>query len=143
MRTIDQIRVRFNNKARLKDDFFGYGYEVLGQYLPETFEDPETAASLTEESVLAEAKEYLDFAFEKASGHRGLSASRSVIKLREWMWILGYDDVVEFADDPKNYPYYGVPILKRVAQTLGVEIPEEIARWEDGSPCSPHCDMGC
>lgn len=147
MRTIDEVRTWYNDEHRRQSDFLGFGSEVLSVHLPEGWqaghEDNHKDYPLTEEFVRSKAIDYLAFAFEKAVDHRGISASRSVIKMREYAWLLGMDDVVAFADDDSNYANYGVPILKRMAMALGVELPPEIAAWKDGEPCRPDCNEGC
>lgn len=56
------------------------------------------------------AIDYIDFAWEKALGERGISSNRSVDKLREWVWLSGDDALlVEFEGAP--YPMYGRPKL--------------------------------
>lgn len=67
------------------------------------------------------AVDYLKFAFGKAENHRGLSASRSVDRIGEYLWLLGLDtDAFEAAE----YAQYGVPKLKVAADRLGVPFPE-------------------
>lgn len=148
MKTIEQIRERYNDEDRKAKAIFDFGSEVLGQYLPEYWkeearEEMLKERPLEEEAVRAKAIDYLHFAFDKALDHRGLSASRSVLKMREYAWILDLDEAVAFADDDANYPNYGVPVLKKMAQALGVEMPESIAAWPDGESCTPHCHEGC
>lgn len=147
VRTMEEVRARYADATRYSRDVLGFGSEVLGVHLPEGWkpghEDKHKEHPLTEEYLRKAAKSYLDFAFEKAMDHRGISASRSVMKLREWMWLLGLDEVVAFCDDDNNYTNYGVPILKRVAAALEVPLPDMIAAWEDGSACTPDCQEGC
>ncbi len=68
---------------------------------------------LTEENVLAQLKEDLEFAFEKALHKRGLSAGAmySVVKL--WMWVL--EDKELEGTEADDYAQYGLPFLKKVA----------------------------
>jgi len=148
MKTIEQIRERYNNEDRRRSVFIDFGGEVLGQYLPEYWKDEAReemlkAPPLEEAAVREEAMNYLRFAFDKALDHRGISASRSVLKMREYAWILDLDEAAAFADDGANYPKYGVPVLKKMAQVLGVEMPEAIAVWPDGLSCTPGCQEGC
>jgi hypothetical protein len=143
IRTLEEVRARFNDEARLKNDIFGFASEVLGVHIPEALKEGSTPDPLTEEFVKQAAVEYLSFAFEKALNHRGISAGRSVQKMREYAWLLCMDEAVAFADDDRNYPNYGVPVLKHMAKALGVEVPPEIAAWEDGAMCNPHCEEGC
>jgi hypothetical protein len=56
-----------------------------------------------------QARDYLEFAWDKANNCRGLSASRSVDHLKAWLWLAGYDGVDE--DFDKRYQFYGKPCL--------------------------------
>lgn len=147
IRTVEEVRARYNDEKRKHSDVFGFGAEVLGVHIPEGWQpghEHETENHpLTEEYVRTQAVNYLQFAFGKALDHRGISASRSVMKMREYAWLLGLDEAVAFADDDKNYPNYGVPVLKHMARALGVPLPPEIEKWEDGAMCNPHCEEGC
>lgn len=98
---------------------------------------------LTREGVLKEMLEYLDFAFEKALNHRGISASRSIDHMRAFLWLLGDDELLAFAEDAKNYPRYGVPILKAISRKYDKAMPDSILNWEDGESCKPGCYEGC
>ncbi len=138
IRTLAEVHARFTDVQRRQYDLFGFGSEVLGDFLPVGANKP-----LTEEVVRHEAVNYLYFAFTKAINHRGISAARSVTKMREYAWILGLDDAVAFADEEVNFPYYGVPVLKHMAHAFGVPLPDAITEWPDGKPCSPTCSNGC
>ncbi len=146
IRTIDEVRARYKEKMA-KPAFLDFSTEVLGVFLPEGWKEGHEHEvenhPLTEEYVRREAVEYLQFAFGKAVNHRGISAGRSVQKMTEYAWLLGLDEAVKFAENSDNYKNYGVPILKVMAKTLGVEMPPEIANWPDGEPCTPDCVEGC
>lgn len=147
MRTIEEVRARYNDPKRQQGDMFGFSSEVLGVHIPEGWQeghhDKVKDHPLTEEYVRGEAIKYLEFAFGKALDHRGISASRSVQKLREYAWLLCMDEAVAFADNGDNYANYGVPVLKHMARAFGVPLPPEIEAWEDGAMCNPHCEEGC
>lgn len=147
MKTMDQVRARYTDESRRSHDLFGFGSAVLGVHLPEGWqpgnEHVHELYPLTEEFVRGEAIEYLKFAFDKALNHRGISAGRSVTKMREYAWLLDMDEAVAFADDGTNYPYYGVPVLKHMARAFGVPLPSEIEAWEDGLMCRLDCMDGC
>jgi hypothetical protein len=85
----------------------------------------------------------LEYGFNKALNHRGISASVVNEQIAEIMWLLGDDEMLQFAEDDGNYPNYGVPILKAVAKKYGHPVPPEIAEWKDGEPCCPGCTNGC
>jgi len=88
---------------------------------------------------------YLAFAIRKVVDHRGISAERSVVKLREYAWLLGRDDAV-VAMDAAAYPQYGAPKLKAFALAMGLPWPTDdivLEHMASGQPCSPNCWEGC
>ena len=99
----------------------------------------------TREAILERMRDYMPFALGKAEDHRGLSANRSIEHYHNWLWLLGDDKTLAFAEDDDNYPQYGVPILKHVCEVYGFQFPENacLARMADGEPCDPDCDDGC
>lgn len=72
---------------------------------------------------------YLEFGQVKALDMRGISASRTIDKVREWLWLLGDHEGVAYCNDD-NYPQYGAPIIAWVAERYGVEL-EESDTWAD------------
>lgn len=146
IRSIEEVRERYKT-LQANPTLLDFSTEVLAPFLPEGWQpghEHEVANNpLTEEFVLMQAKNYLEFAFGKAIDHRGISAGRSVQKMREYAWLLGHDDAVKFAEDESNYANYGVPILKVIAKALGVPLPPAIEKWEDGMSCRPGCEEGC
>lgn len=135
---------------------FGFEQEVIVEFLtfeearrwlkPEATSDgwPEPAA-LTSESVTEKMRGYMDFAWSKVAGHRGLSASRSIQKMSAWLYLLGDDDLLNLCNDPRQYPQYGAPILKAICEKYGFPMPnsDSIARMAHGQPCEPGCQQGC
>lgn len=81
-----------------------------------TKEDWESA---TVKGPLQEAREYLEFAWGKANGCRGISASRSIDHFRAWLWLAGVDDFDEIA--AREYQFYGKPVLVIVSVALEVD----------------------
>jgi hypothetical protein len=73
-------------------------------------EENHEVMELTEEAVLDALSFDLGFAFEKAMGKRGLSASMMHNVIKMWMWVLD-DDLA----DEDMYAQYGLPYLKAVA----------------------------
>lgn len=154
-RTQDEILARFH----AADDFFGFAVEALSDSMtadtirrinPDA-ELPADWAPRAPDALEAEAREYLAFAAEKALSHRGISAERSVIKLREFAWLLGKDFVVH-AMDVADYAQYGAPKLRAFADGMGwgflgladndVER-SELDRMSQGLPCVDDCKNGC
>ena len=153
LRTQDEIAERI--RASRDDDFLGFRAEVLIGYLdfehvrpflkPDATPGEWTPDPLDEASVAEAARKYMDFAWDKARGHRGISAGRSIDKLTEWIWLLGRDDVVE-AIELAAYEQYGVPKLVAICEAMGWPIPEgeDVKRMAQGLPCRPDgCDEGC
>jgi hypothetical protein len=153
MRTRDQIAEYY--KGRKRWDTLGFEAEVLLPYLDTEHLRPfckegadlskHRAQPLTEPRVIREMKSYMEFAWGKVIDHRGISAGRSVQKMRAWLWLLGDDELVSFCDDERNYPQYGAPILRRICQKYKLPIPkgEMVDRMARGLACQAGCDMGC
>lgn len=153
MRTIDQIVQRIRDIEQ--QDTLCFRREVLARYLPQerlrefcgaeadlsTFRQ----AELTEESVRQEIASYMPFAWEKALGHRGISACRSVAKMSAWLWLLGDDDLVAMCEDEEQYPKYGAPILQAICGKYDIPLPdnEAVGRMAMGLPCRDGCASGC
>ena len=102
------------------------------------------AAAHQRDAVLANMREYMDFAWGKVEDHRGISASRSVEKFGAWIWALGDEETLR-KFEATNYAPYGAPQLAFVCATYGFPIPgsSELARMIDGEPCIPGCQDGC
>lgn len=62
----------------------------------------------------------LEFAFEKALGQRGISASVMNDVIKMWMWVLDDEELANC----EEYAQYGLPLLKKVAVKYG--LPNEI-----------------
>ena len=127
MRTQEEIMSRFE-KA---DDLFGTQKGDLIDYM--TFEN---AKPHLQEEYLAKVEsgeekwdiktdpkkeilEYLDFAYDKAEGERGLSAGRSMLHFRTWIWLEDekfYNEVINLID---NYTNYGIPALNKISKHYG------------------------
>jgi len=125
-------------------------FERAKPYLTEEFlakptaaaEWAETGLKLDTETLHEAACDYLEFAYGKALGHRGISAARSVDKMTQYCWLLGADwDLVTDA----GYANYGAPGLKAAAEFLQHPWPEdeELERMSQGRTCSPGCREGC
>lgn len=123
-RSQDEIFAR----AQAADDMFGWAHEVLLPYLDFEHAKPilndgvtadEWAKHASDHAKVGEAaREYHLFALGKIEAERGISAERSVIKLREYAWLMGLDAVVA-AMDAAPYPQYGAPKVAAFAAGLG------------------------
>lgn len=102
-------------RAEASDDPFGWAQEVLLYYI-----DFGTARPFLKDGVTAEewsevvedpaeigeaARIYYEFALGKIEDERGISAERSVVKLREYAWLMGRDDVVAAMDEASGSRY--------------------------------------
>ncbi len=149
-RTQDEIVARILASSSM----LGFDHEVLVGALDfahaKAFLNPEVTDEQWFEdgrgarNILADAGAYLEFAVSKIIGHRGISASRSVEKLREYAWLLGRDDVVAAMDD-EDYAQYGAPQVKAFADGMGLTWPDNpmLARMANSEPCSDDCESGC
>ena len=119
------------NRLRNSDDFFGTQQGDLLEYLefehakeflkPEYVEKVESGEEKWE--VRADPKkeilEYLDFAYEKAEGQRGLSAGRSMLHFKSWIWLDDEDFYKKVIDKIDNYSDYGIPALDEISKHYG------------------------
>jgi hypothetical protein len=133
-----EIVDRFN----AADDFFGFAIEVLSESMTaDTIRSINPGAELPDDWAPQTAEQIT------ASG---ISAERSVIKLREYAWLLGQDEVVA-AMDAADYPQYGAPKTKAFADGMGwgfIAFVEEadkaaLVRMSNGLPCTDDCESGC
>jgi len=152
-RTQDEIVARIRDHEQNGGDFFGFACELLIDALDFEHAKPwlkeETTAEQWDESRTVDtetaARGYLEFALGKIDGHRGISASRSVDKLREFAWLLGRDEVLA-AMDAAGYQQYGAPKVKAFAVGMGWPWPSddaEMERMAQGLPCVDDCSGGC
>lgn len=144
MRTPEQIIARI--EAVRTGDFFGaqssdlinaLTYESAKPFLKPEVTPDEWAKAVGDPRSAAIG--YMEFAWGKANGNRGLSANRSIDHYRAWMWLLGIDDFDAVAD--AEYQFYGKPILVIVAEALSIDWRAlDDGRWvndEDGDNEKP------
>ena len=93
----------------------------LQAYHPEYIKEGFEPNPLTEEAVIEEMRGYMNFAFGKAHGQRGISASRSVWKYVQWLWLIEDEDLLAFAENESNYAMYGLPVLRKISDKYGFE----------------------
>ena len=124
IRTQDEIVARI--RAVEHEDFLGtevsdlleaLDFEHAREFLkPETRPEDWAAVMANAADPLDQAREYLDFAWDKANGCRGLSASRSVSHLKAWLWLAGADGWSDRLDE--LYEFYGKPCLVVISEAL-------------------------
>ena len=127
MRTENEIvdRMKYNTKQWY--DFLGensdlavyLSYENLKEFILSKLTKEEwdkVRMTLSDDIVKSEIKDYLSSAFDIANNQRGISAFRSLNHFRNWIWLLGDDELLTFLDDDDNYPMYGLPILKKIKE---------------------------
>ena len=153
MRTTEEILARV--KEVRAGDILGFEVPQLVDFLPfdaaREFLNPDVTADQwpakqpTDDAIRAQIADYMPFAIEKATNQRGISASRSIGHMRSWLWLLGDDELMGFVEDDGNYRPYGMPILKRICDRLGLAFPtdEDAQRMANGDACRPYCDDGC
>jgi hypothetical protein len=157
VRTQEEILERYRKVQ--ENDIFRFQASALLPYLSreqvEEFVKPGSDLAswemfpLERSDVVAEIKEYMAFAIDKAINHRGISADRSIVKMREWAWILAKDDLLAEID-AAGYVNYGAPKLKVICDHMGwgwadmdgLSSPEFTA-MASGRPCQTDCSLGC
>lgn len=152
MRTQEEIAKRIKDNTSL----FNFAGEALIAFLDyehglPLLEGPmskekwdSTKLALTEEGVLTELREYMEFAWGKVENHRGISASRSVEKCNAYVWLLGNDTVL--ADvEAAGYAQYGAPKLAVICRAYDLPIPDDgaVQRMIQGERCGNHDECGC
>jgi hypothetical protein len=151
VRTQDEIRARFDFVRESGDDLFGFRQEALAdaidyEHVKDLLKADSGPGDWPEPDVATKAREYLSFAIGKAVGHRGMSAHRSIEKLREWLWCLDDRDLIA-RFDAAPHPQYGAPKLAVLAAAWQVEPVEyereAFARMTAGEHCRPDCKAGC
>lgn len=130
MRSINAVHNRIMETR--EDDWMGWRSEVLLLVVGDG-EPPETA-------VREDAVDYLKFAFGKVTDHRGTSCLRSVVKVREFLWLLELETA---GFDAAPYSMYGAPKLIVAAGLLGVPVPVDdlrFMRMAMGNVCADDCN---
>lgn len=137
-----QVKARYESVG--KEDFFGWAGEVLLDYI--SFEDAkeyfksdyveEVKSGATKHTTVTDINEaaqdfldYMNFAWGKAQDERGISAGRSIMKLREWLFVMNRPDLAEEIDREDLYPPYGAPALISICEKMGIQVPDSLRRF--------------
>ena len=75
---------------------------------------------LNRENVIDKMQNYINFAYEKAYDQRGISASRSMWKFSQWLWVLDDDEM-----DCENYDNYGIGVLDQIVSKYGLDTTQD------------------
>ena len=100
---------------------------------------------LTRKHVIVELDYALEAAWDRVSGHRGISASLSLLTMRSFLWLLD-DAAVLAAFEAAPYPMYGAPKLAVLCQAYDLPLPEEESMQnmiQGFSCCESGCESGC
>lgn len=131
MRTQDDIVTRL--EARKPNDFFGFEWQEYIWFLDFEHAKPYLKDSVVECDWEVEIKtpkeimiDYMEFAWEKANGCRGISAWRSLAHYTAWLWLDGDDELWKTIID--DYEYYGKPQLIEICEYLGIDS----FKWDNG-----------
>lgn len=143
-------------------DIFGFQGRTLLDFLPFELARPfldvmkltpgidvewnNEVSPLTELHVEQAMRTYMTFAIEKAVNHRGLSAYRSIEKMKAWLWLRGDDELlgkIECGEIP--FKNYGAPILRAICKAYTFDFPSDgtLANMADARPCTDDCQEGC
>lgn len=88
----------------------------LGFVMKDEFKGKHVQIPYTEENVLVQLKKDVEFGYEKACGHRGISSSLMFDVVRDWCKILE-NGLGNWSDD--DYANYGYPLFKAVDDKYG------------------------
>lgn len=129
--TPEEIAARYEERS--KHDLFGFETGEYFPYLPfeamrknakeDAADDQlrEAMKPLGRDSIVKEMEDYMEFAWEKANGCRGISAGRSLAHYVAWTWLAGdaeFSAKLEQEID-RNYRYYGKDILVMICEHYG------------------------
>ena len=153
MRTADDIAEHIKRVNQLGDDVFGFQMSDLIAYLPYDLAKIYLEDDVVEEQwnssvvipdrelIIKQMRDYMDFAWNKALNHRGLSANRSIDHFRAWLWLLEDENLLDGID----YKQYGTPMLAAICEKYVFQVPDgnRVMNMIQGIPCRPACDEGC
>lgn len=123
MRTQKEIKERFDQADDMfgtqKGDLISYmDFEVAKEYLKQDYVKQVESGDevwVKSEDPKKEILGYLSFAYDKAEGERGISAGRSMLHFKTWVWLESeefYNEVIDLID---NYTSYGIPALDEIS----------------------------
>lgn len=142
-RSIDELKERW---IHVRQNILPFGAEVIADFMPFDLVKGDFKEEYVKRIEAGEAKyevktdlkevvndflTYMKFAWGKAEDERGISASRSIQKLGEWLWVLGRDDLYGLINRDDLYNPYGAPALLAVCDQLQIEAPESLRAFAE------------
>jgi len=141
--TLNRSQKEIYSKIKEEGNIFGrFAMEVLVDYLKwekakEFFKDefieevelgkkPKPRVITDVYEAAQDMLDYLIFGYSKALDERGLSAVRTIKKLKFWLWLLGREDLEKLIDDDSLYCPYGIPALIALTEKLGLPVPDDL-----------------
>lgn len=152
MKTQQEIRARFDMyRDGGAKDLLGFRQGALLEVMEfatiaDIAKEGAIAASWHKVDVEKTARSYLAFAIGKAVDHRGISASRSIEKLAEWLWVLGDEKLAALFEAADYYPYGGpqLAVLETAWQVEHEHKDDEDWRlMRAGRHCTADYGCGC
>lgn len=100
----------------------------LGFEMKEEFKGTHKPIPYTEENVLKQLKRDVEFGYEKACNHRGISSSLMFEVVKDWCGVL-QNGLENWSDD--DYGPYGYPLFKAVNDKYGWDVVGESPDYDD------------
>lgn len=114
---IDEVEGRDWLGTEISDLLRRLPFEKAKPFLSEEVKESEwECLPRDRESVIKEIAGYMEFAWDKANGCRGISAGRSLSHFSAWVWLAG-DDLGDLTD----YEFYGKDHLCRICEHYGID----------------------
>lgn len=134
MKTIEDILNNYKEYETFMDDRFGRRFckfltvDQVKQ-LGFEFKDDEARKNhkqipFTEENILKQLKEDVEFGWEKACDERGISSSLMYEVVLAWCKVLENDFADWTGESREQYKPYGKPLFRAVAKKYGWELEE-------------------
>ena len=127
MKTQEEILERFNQVDDIfrtqKSDLIDFmSFDVAKPYLQPDYVSQVEAGEQEWKSEIdskSQILDYLPFAYDKAESEGWLSAARSMLHFKTWIWLDDEDFYNEVSDLIDNYTDYGIPALNKISTHYG------------------------
>jgi len=108
-------------------DFMGFKTSDFIIYLPFSYAKPflkegvkKSDWKVEKKTPQEKIKDYMEFAWDKANGCRGLSAARSMSHMEAWLWLAGEDQFLKDLEDIE-YQHYGKEKLIHICNKYNID----------------------